>query len=76
MVSPKKRIWIALIPVAVLVAVLSMDISVFGADSILGTSQGAPPPEILKKIRKKFAETKNSCTFAIPNGIGAVVQLV
>ena len=25
MVSPKKRIWIALIPVAVLVAVLAMD---------------------------------------------------
>ena len=35
------RIWIALIPVAVLASVLALDISVFGADSILGASQVA-----------------------------------
>ena len=40
-VSSRKRILIALIPVAVLVAILAMDISVFGADSILGASQVA-----------------------------------
>ena len=41
MVSQKAKILIALIPIAVLVAVLAMDISIFGADSILGASQVA-----------------------------------
>ena len=41
MVSSRRRILIALIPVAVLMAILAMDISVFGADSILGASQVA-----------------------------------
>jgi NhaC family Na+:H+ antiporter len=40
-VDRTSRIWIALIPVAVLVSVLALDISVFGADSILGASQVA-----------------------------------
>lgn len=41
MPNPKTRIYIAFIPVAILVAVLAMDISVFGSDSILGASQVA-----------------------------------
>ena len=41
MVSSRKRILVALVPVAVLVAILALDISVFGADSILGASQVA-----------------------------------
>ncbi len=41
MPGQKARIWIALIPVTVLVAVLALDISIFGADSILGASQVA-----------------------------------
>lgn len=36
-----KRLLIALIPVAVLIALLAMDIAIFGADSILGASQVA-----------------------------------
>lgn len=41
MIGQKYRIWIALCPVAVLVAVLALNISIFGADSILGASQVA-----------------------------------
>lgn len=41
MKDKRTRILTALIPVAVLVAVLAMDIAVFGADSILGASQVA-----------------------------------
>lgn len=41
MVNQKARIAIAVIPVAVLVALLAADISIFGADSILGASQVA-----------------------------------
>ena len=41
MVSSRKRILVALVPVAVLVALLALDISVFGVDSILGASQVA-----------------------------------
>lgn len=41
MLEKKTRIWIALIPVTVLVAFLATDIAVFGADSILGASQVA-----------------------------------
>ena len=41
MVSSRKRILVALVPVAVLVAILALDISVFGVDSILGASQVA-----------------------------------
>jgi len=41
MISKKARIWVALVPVAVLVAVLALNISIFGADSILGASQVA-----------------------------------
>ena len=36
-----KRTLIALIPLAVLVVLLALDISIFGADSILGASQVA-----------------------------------
>lgn len=39
MESSKKRIFIALIPIAVLTFLLALDISIFGADSILGASQ-------------------------------------
>ena len=41
MVSIKGRRLIALVPVAVLVTCLALDISIFGADSILGASQVA-----------------------------------
>ena len=37
--SPRGRILISLIPILVLVGVLSLDIAIFGADSILGASQ-------------------------------------
>ena len=39
MAKSKKDIFIALIPVAVLVTMLALDIAIFGADSILGPSQ-------------------------------------
>ena len=41
MVSYKGRRFLALIPIAVLVSLLALDISIFGADSILGASQVA-----------------------------------
>ena len=37
--GPKNRKLLALLPVAVLVALLALDIAIFGADSILGASQ-------------------------------------
>ena len=37
--TPVQRIFLALIPLAVLVGLLAIDISIFGADSILGASQ-------------------------------------
>lgn len=40
-IKPGHRTVLALVPLAVLVALLSMDISIFGADSILGASQVA-----------------------------------
>ena len=40
-ITPKGRILIALVPLAVLVALLATDIAIFGADSILGASQVA-----------------------------------
>ena len=40
-ITPTGRIFIALVPLAVLVALLAMDIAIFGADSILGASQVA-----------------------------------
>ena len=39
--SSGKRIIVALVPLAVLMAVLALDIAIFGADSILGASQVA-----------------------------------
>ena len=39
MITEKKRTWIALIPLVVLMALLAVNIAVFGADSILGASQ-------------------------------------
>lgn len=39
MITEKKRTWIALIPLVVLMALLAVNIAVFGADSILGVSQ-------------------------------------
>ena len=38
-ISDTQRTLIALIPLAVLVALLALDIAIFGADSILGASQ-------------------------------------
>ncbi len=38
-ISPRKRTLIACVPLVVLVALLALDISIFGADSILGASQ-------------------------------------
>ena len=38
-ISPRKRTLIASVPLVVLVALLALDISIFGADSILGASQ-------------------------------------
>ena len=40
-ISPTARTLIALIPLGVLIVLLALDISVFGADSILGPSQVA-----------------------------------
>jgi len=40
-IKPGHRTVLALVPLAVLVALLAMDISIFGADSILGASQVA-----------------------------------
>lgn len=40
-IKPGHRTALALVPLAVLVALLAMDISIFGADSILGASQVA-----------------------------------
>ena len=37
--TDRGRTWIALIPLGVLVALLALDIAIFGADSILGASQ-------------------------------------
>ena len=41
MVGVKARRWLALVPIAVLVALQSLSISIFGADAILGPSQVA-----------------------------------
>jgi hypothetical protein len=41
MIKPAHRTLLALIPLAVLVVLLALDISIFGADSILGASQVA-----------------------------------
>ena len=41
MTGQRKRTLVALVPIAVLVAILAADIAVFGADSILGASQVA-----------------------------------
>jgi NhaC family Na+:H+ antiporter len=40
-ISPSRRILIALVPLLVLMAILALDIAIFGADSILGASQVA-----------------------------------
>ena len=40
-ITPKGRILVALVPLAVLVVLLALDIAIFGADSILGASQVA-----------------------------------
>ena len=41
MITNAKRTWIALIPLAVLIVLLVLNISIFGSDSILGASQVA-----------------------------------
>ena len=40
-ITPSRRILIALVPLVVLMAILALDIAIFGADSILGASQVA-----------------------------------